>query len=279
VDGDMTDPALLAEQERILRDMYPAFAERSTPTTVELRRVTTEDAQAERVQAQNREEDDLDLSVMREDFASPNAPAPVQTADSPQRPAMTRNITTSSINSAFSTEMIYATSPTNFTASGKWQPPHPRTAGQVQRYVRRCMPILLAEAVRASDVLICNGKRVKVNWRMELLEEWELQPPSYRAHKFDNASTNLERSKSQSSASPSATHNSLTSSRSVLGTSGDQIEPIETSLASLELSKMENTATARDKSPPTLSAPQAQQSDIKETRQPETAIHGVVFCF
>ena len=87
----------------------------------------------------------------------------------------------------YSAEMMHETSPENFNAAGKWKPPHTRTEHQVQRYVKRCMPTLPAEAVRASDVLICNGKRFKINWRMELLEGWELQPPSYRSHGFTKA--------------------------------------------------------------------------------------------
>lgn len=282
MDGDLTDPALLAEQERILREMYPAFAERAALTRPDLQRTTTEEVQREQVQAQAREEDDLDLSVMREDFASPNTPAPTQSMSSSQRPAMSRQTTASSVNSAFSDNMVYATSPANFNAAGKWQPPHPRTAAQVQRYARRCMPVLLAESVRASDVIICNGKRVKINWRMELLEEWELQPPSYRSHKFDSAPTNLERSKSQSSAAPSATQTSPQSSRSLLAVNADQIEPIDAGLANLELSKADTPAAGDKRSSPHPHPRETQRSaDVKvpEIRYPGTEIHGVVFCF
>ena len=276
-DGDLTDPALLAEQERIMRDMYPAFAERTDSTRPDLQRTTTEDVRTEQAQAQAREEDDLDLSVMREDFAAPASPAPNQsTTDSSVRPVVTRQTTTSSISSAFSADMIYATSPSNFTPAGKWQPPHPRTASQAQRYIRRCMPILLAESVRASDVLVSDGKRVKINWRMELLEEWELQPPTYKSHKFNNASnTSLERSKSQSSTAPSATQSSNPqSSRSVLGANADSIEPVDAGLAGLELSKLSTSVTSADEGSP-MSA-----SDIKvpETNQGRTEVHGVVFC-
>jgi hypothetical protein len=162
--------------------------------------------------------------------------------------------------------MMYATSSANFDTSGKWLPPNSRTPQQIQRYVRRCMPVLLAESVRASDVLICHGKRVKINWRMELLEEWELQPPTYKSHGFD-LGLGLERTQSysQHSSAESASQDIQQNSGSVLGgESEDQITPAEDGLANLELSKITSVATM-DKATP------------REHRQPE--IHGVVFCF
>jgi hypothetical protein len=128
------------------------------------------------------------------------------------------------------------------------------------------MPVLLAESVRASDILICHGKRVKINWRMELLEEWELQPPTYKSHVFD-LGLGLERTQScsQHSTAESATQDAQQNSGSVLGgESDDQITPAEDGLANLELSKITSVATM-DKATP------------REHRQPE--IHGVVFCF
>ncbi|TKA68055.1 hypothetical protein B0A55_07462 [Friedmanniomyces simplex] len=189
--------------------------------------------------------------------------------------------------STLSTDMIYATSPANFTASGKWQPPHPRTTTQIQRYARRCMPVLLAESVRASDVLICHGKRVKINWRMELLEEWELSPPSYKSHAFratkvatGSVGVELQRTRSQNSQTPSATNSSPQSSRSVLDDGVDRIEVIDTSLGSLELAKVQ---TSVEKESPVRSST-AQSRQLVETKTAEeshagTQIHGVVFCF
>ncbi|KAK5126655.1 hypothetical protein LTR85_009589 [Meristemomyces frigidus] len=277
--ADLNDPALLAEQERIMREMYPAFAERAIIRPVLERTTTTDtaaDAPVDLAQTPSaREEDELDLSAMRED----------QAADSPSRPGMLRQTTASSVTSAFSGDMIYATSPQNFSISGKWQPPHPRTAAQIQRYTRRCIPVLLADSARASDVLICNGRRVKVNWRMQLLEEWELSPPAWKAHGFEKASSTgqeqagLARSGSTtSSQSPSATNTaSPYSSSSVIGTGADRIEPVEPGLAGLELTKV---TSAKDQSSPAhapSSRPQV-HAKVQEARHTD-AIHGVVFCF
>ncbi|WPG97942.1 Hypothetical protein R9X50_00072500 [Acrodontium crateriforme] len=189
--GNLNDPALLAEQERLLRAMYPGFAERTATSSTSqgrpgLVRTETEQQTSPLVPTTTREEDEVDLAMIREDSAEQS---------SGRRPTISRNTTTTSelpplptYNTAANTTYepsrgLYITPPTNFSQeSGKWQPPHRRTAGQIQRYIRRCMPILLADAPRASEILICNGKRVRINQRAHVLEAWHLKPPSYRHH-------------------------------------------------------------------------------------------------
>ncbi|TKA32497.1 hypothetical protein B0A50_01605 [Salinomyces thailandicus] len=305
---DLNDPALIAYQERILREMFPTFAaqrvgqlagatpqaaeaERAASRPDELQRTTTatsmDDAPVESTQGPMRDEDDLDFAVMREDFATPGASAPTQDRSSdPNRPAMSRQTTATSVSSVLSDSAIYATDPINFNPEGKWHPPHPRTAAQSQRYTRRCMPVLLAEAVRASDVLICNSRRIKINWRMELLEDWELSPPSYKSHGFKKASDpgqggGLERTKSTSASSQAASSNDPGTSRSFLGRevdAGDQIERVESGVTNLELSKV-NSATKETRAASRSSA-QLQQMEAKrqEVRRGED-VHGVAFCF
>jgi hypothetical protein len=270
--GDVSDPILIAEQERILRDMYPGFAEPtdSAPTIEQLRPSTIEASNLP-VRTPTREEDEVDLAAIREDIGTADEPS--------RRPPMTRNTTASSVNSAYSADMMYATLPANFTEEGKWQPPHTRTAQQIQRYVRRCMPVLLAEAVRASDVLIVQGKRVKINWRMELLEEWELQPPSYKSHHFDNEDdlglVRTSSSCSQHSTSGTAPQHTAQSSNEDLPSGNEDqitITRAETQLAHLDLSKSAVVSTL-DKSLPHTPKPQPQ-------RYPgSNDVHGVVFCF
>lgn len=263
--GDLTDPVLLAEQERILREMYPAFAERAEQDRPGLARTvtdTSEDAPGDTAQTPAREEDEIDLSAIREDFGPPSSPT--------GPPSGPRHRATLSVNAAYNTGMMYATSSANFNTDGKWQPPNSRTPQQIQRYVRRCLPVLLAESVRASDIVICHGRRVKINWRMELLEEWELQPPSYKSHGFESAGLGLQRTRScsQNSTSESATQDPPHAAGSVLGgDSEDQITPAEEGLATLDLSKIASIG-AMDKATP------------REHRQPAAPeIHGVVFCF
>ncbi|KAI7541241.1 hypothetical protein KC316_g15431, partial [Hortaea werneckii] len=307
--GDLANPELVAEQERILREMFPTFAARrdqnraASVTTEtqragsgqeELQRTTTNQSVEERpnegTQRQARDDDDLDLAVMREDFAAPGTTAPVQAATtSTARPPMSRSATDTSVASSMSDNMMYSTNPENFSTDGKWQPPHMRTAAQAQRYARRCMPVLHADAVRASDILIWHGRRVKINWRMELLEEWELSPPTYRSHGFhkakkesDQAADRLERANSTSTNSQAASSDSPRHSRSALGSqaeSGDQIQPVENGMANLELTKV-NSATKETQAPQRPSTTQSPQAEAKRQEvQNGEEIHGVVFCF
>ncbi|KAK5142755.1 hypothetical protein LTR32_004972 [Rachicladosporium monterosium] len=272
--------------------MYPAFAEQTTTQQQQIHRTLTEMQANESAPTSSREEDDLDFAIIREDFATPTSPAPTQPTGTAPRPGMSRQTTASSLTSTFSNDMIYATSPANFTPAGKWQPSHPRTPSQIQRYARRCMPVLLAEAVRASDVLICNGKRVKINWRMELLEEWTLSPPSYKSHVVKTAVAGvaaeavevvaLRRSGSKTSQTPSAANSSpvSSSSRSVMDERGDRIEVVEGSGGNLELGEV---VMSGEKESPRQSVVQRRQQ-LDETKTIEVGhagkqVHGVVFCF
>lgn len=282
--GNLTDPILIAEQERILRDMYPAFAEQTEQAQQTATEQTSQGSTTDLpLSTSTREEEEVDLSAMREDGGVAD--------DTAGRPAVSRNRTSSSVNTTFSEDMMYATSPANFSGSGKWEPPHTRTAHQVQRYVRRCMPVLLAEAVRASDVLICNGKRVKINWRMELLEEWELQPPSYKSHRFvledgsEQNSLGLQRTRScsqnsasTSAATPSDERENPLHSTSNLGTEGeDEITTANVTrrVANLDLAKSAVISAAMDKS----SSGSPRRPSANAARYDGQDIHGVVFCF
>ncbi|KAH9829611.1 hypothetical protein Tdes44962_MAKER09099, partial [Teratosphaeria destructans] len=183
--GDISHPTVVAEQERLFQEMYPGFAEPASSPRPDLERTDTNattNTQAETVHGAD-EHDDIDLSIMREDFATPHSPAPTQ-SHGPERPGIVRQSTNSSITSAASETPGPATSPTNLSETGKWSPPNTRSPAQMQRYIRRCMPELRADAARASDVLISHGKRLRINWKTECLEDFELQPPSYRSHRF-----------------------------------------------------------------------------------------------
>jgi hypothetical protein len=187
--GDISSAAVIAEQERILQQMYPSFAqgvEEQSSTSSTSPHSTSINSTP--LGTPSREEEELDLSAIREDFSESNGLTLTTTSTSAtsasdtERPSYNRATTASSTASAFQT--TYQTAPTNFGPEGKWQPPHLRTATQIRRYVRRCAPLLMADAVRASDIVICNGKRMRINWRKERLEDWLLQPPTYTAHDF-----------------------------------------------------------------------------------------------
>ncbi|KAI5369979.1 hypothetical protein Slin15195_G008570 [Septoria linicola] len=269
--ANVMDPVLVAEQERIFRQMYPGFA--GAPTRPALPRSET---QITIPQTPGQEEDEVDFSMMREEIMPNNAATPVAAV----RPSNVRQTTSTTINSVLSVDMMYATPTTNFSREGKWQPPHMRTAAQEQRYIRRCMPTLNADATRASDILIVDGRRMRLNWRMELFEQWELQPPTYKSHDFSSHGSNIVRASSQRSSTASAAQAGPQSSSSILGDS-DQILPLESSLDALHLTKVVSTITtdkgeSQRQLPTTDGEPKSQYSQQQTT---PTDVHGVVFCF
>jgi hypothetical protein len=181
---DINSAAVIAEQERILQQMYPSLA-RETNEHSETMTQTHSSASG----TPSREDDEIDISAIREDFSdlaptSTNSSSLSPTHSNISRPSYSRTTTASSTSSDHQQQMVYQTAPTNFNSEGKWAPPHLRTSAQIRRYVRRCAPLLTLDAVRASDIVICNGKRMRINWREERLEHWRLQPPTYAAHDF-----------------------------------------------------------------------------------------------
>lgn len=226
IENFLQDRRLIAEQEEILRQMYPSLARSSEhsehlPTITGLGNTDAVDfASNERsdvdrpvedfagasyaddlaltvTNINEQETDDIDVAAMAEE--------PEQLSTS--RPGTSRQTTTSTYATAASSSL---SNPRNFDEFGKWQPLHPQTARQQFRYIRRCMPILLPDTPRASSIVICNGARLHANNRLDMLEEWALAPPSYDAHKFPTTITGnhihnpLERMPTQMSSAETA---------------------------------------------------------------------------
>jgi hypothetical protein len=196
-DQDITDPAMIAEQERLIRTMYPGLAAAAVELPIPELIVPSPLA------SPIREEEEFDLAMIREDIPDPTA---TTTSPPTVRPTANRSTTATTIGSTFSDLMVFETPSTNFDSeTNKWHPPQLRSAQQIQRYIRRCMPILHADAPRASEICMYLGHRVRINSRMEMTGEWKLRPPSYKAHNFSIATsstgtTELSRSVSQTSA-------------------------------------------------------------------------------
>lgn len=180
---NLDDQRLIREQERILREMYPTLARSMEDNSNALQQVETVDfaqnAADLNLTATNndQENEDIDLSTLAEDFAGLEA--------SVTRPATSRQTTASTVATGMSS-FGGIVNPSNFNAEGKWAPPHLRSAGSQFRYARRCMPVLLFDTPRASNIVMCYGRRLRINYRMDMLEEWELSPPTYDAHNFQS---------------------------------------------------------------------------------------------
>ncbi|EME49422.1 hypothetical protein DOTSEDRAFT_40632 [Dothistroma septosporum NZE10] len=269
--ADLSDPALIAEQERILSHVAPRFAITNVLGQDVAREGVIPDV-VETPQTPAREEEEIDLSTMREEVFETAINAPSRGRAT--RPSNNRQTTSTTINSTFSEDMIYASSATNFTDDGKWLPPHHRSAAQIQRYIKRCMPVLLGDSQRASDIIIADGKRLRINWRMEMLEEWELQPPSYKSHDF-RKETGLARSSSHRSSNGSMSNAGQFSSSSILAAEDDQIHQIDQCLDNFQLSKVMSATTTNKRDRNSVPAEPKGQA----TQQLAQEIHGVVICF
>jgi hypothetical protein len=305
--ADINNAAVIAEQERILQQMYPSFAQNTTEQgTTSTAPSPATSALTTPLGTPTREEDELDLSAIREDFSESNTLTQTTTTNSTtstsnvNRPGYSRTTTSSSTASAFQT--TYETAPSNFGPEGKWQPPHLRTAVQIRRYVRRCAPLLMSDAVRASDVVICNGKRMRINWREERLEDWRLQPPTYQAHDFEKEQQNKMEAMAVAASSENnaddalgTTHESSSSNApsslfSETSSSQDDITPLEErseqsgGLAHLDLVKTSSAGSANGKSgSATASAATTPVSGQKarEVQRDNNAadMQSVLFCF
>lgn len=184
--SDLTDVRFIEQQQRLLESMYPSLAGMRNPPAEGDVAATSETVAAasgsplERIISPVDEEgEDVDLSMLAED-AAPSGPSRLS---SRQRLVVAENNTVESALSASPLD-VHATDPRNLDLDGKWAPPHNRTAGQQLRYIRRCTPILLEDMPRHSSVMIGNGRYVRANYRIEILEDWSLKPPSYEAHDF-----------------------------------------------------------------------------------------------
>jgi len=185
---NLQDTRLVQEQERILRNMYPTLGQTPERTAVatdntnsadNLQRVDTVDQPSSgdlTLVATNlpdqQDAEDIDLSAMAEDTVEASV----------SRPTTARQTTNATL--ANSTAPSTTLNPLNFDSQGKWAPLHPHSTSQQLRYTRRCMPVLHFTAPRCSNIIMSGSRRLRVNQRMDMLEEWELAPPTYDAHNF-----------------------------------------------------------------------------------------------
>lgn len=255
--ADVNDSRLIQEQERILREMYPALARSVEGNGDSLRRLDTVQTVADSTLAtangnglalaatniNEQESEDVDLSALAEDFAVLEA--------SVSRPTATRQTTASTVGTGnFSNN----TNPTHFDADGKWAPPHSRSAGSQFRYARRCMPILLFDTPRSSSVVICHGRRLRINHRMDMLEEWELAPPTYDAHNFPSNTPEQDSTRMASVDMSSIAHSGseldiqvVPTSDSAIGMQGAALEKTHTRTSSDAQKRQQPAAGATER--------------------------------
>ncbi|OSS45963.1 hypothetical protein B5807_08026 [Epicoccum nigrum] len=148
--------SLIAEQERIIRQLYPHLSvdrgDMGNVTTV------TGSANASAPVAVDAELDDFDPDDVR--FPTRNGLMRMSSHDDDDEAPSTA----SSDSKNASTVRI--------------------TPSQALRYRRRCAPVLLSSSPRVSDVVICDGKRMRINVKEHNLVDYTSHPPRYDVHGF-----------------------------------------------------------------------------------------------
>ncbi|KAF2109645.1 hypothetical protein BDV96DRAFT_604536 [Lophiotrema nucula] len=151
---------IIAEQERIIRQLYPHLAGPENAAQLEATDQALSNPTADA------EGDDLDPEDAR-------FPTPVSRTASRDGP-LTR---TTSLDRPSS-------SSTEASADPKSSPPYRHSPSQALRYRRRCAPVLLASSPRVSDVVFSGGQRMRIHVKEHVLIEYTSHPPRYDAHNF-----------------------------------------------------------------------------------------------
>jgi hypothetical protein len=148
--------SIVAEQERIIRRLYPHLAGADSSETPE----ATVQAPASHSSG-DPERDDLDPEDVRFPAARRTAS---HNSESEERPSTS------------------ATS--DSSADPKYRQPHSQSPSQALRYRRRCAPVLLADSPRVSDIVFSAGKRMRINIKEQILVKLTSLPPRYDVHNF-----------------------------------------------------------------------------------------------
>ena len=155
---------LIEQQDQIMRALYPHLAaapQEPTPTSAP--------------PAADPEGDEFDPEDVR--FPTPSA-----------RHALHRNSSQDEEQA-----QVEPSTTEDSPSDPKSAPRVPVSASQEQRYRRRCAPVLLASSPRVSDVIFCEGIRVRINVHDATLYEYTAQPPRYDAHKFPKSKSRSKR--------------------------------------------------------------------------------------
>lgn len=148
---------IIAEQEEILRQLYPHLANGNAQ----------ESQPGHTPQGADPDRDDFDPDDVR--FPT-------------RRPVSGSMSRTASRDGETNAEDRPSTGASN--SDPKAAPLVRPSRSQALRYRRRCAPVLLASSPRVSDVVFSGGKRLRINTKEHILVEYTSHPPRYEAHNF-----------------------------------------------------------------------------------------------
>lgn len=164
---------IIAQQEQIIRQLYPHLAGTREPGTSSATPATA------------------DLEI--DDFDPEDVRFPTRSATD----SLTR--TTSQEDENGEDER-----PTTGSSDPKYAPRLRPTPSQILRYRRRCAPVLLASSPRVSDVVYTQGQRVRINVKEHALTEYNSHPPRYDAHHFPRSKRPAKIATSRTASTPVA---------------------------------------------------------------------------
>ena len=151
---------IIAQQEAIIRQLYPHLAGSTSSPQAPESNAPAAPADADREEF---DADDVRFPLQRPDSASLS-----RTASTEEGPTTEER-------------------PTSVYLDPKTAPIIRPSPSQVLRYRRRCAPALLACSPRVSDVIFCEGERVRINTKESILVVYTSHPPRYDAHHFPKA--------------------------------------------------------------------------------------------
>lgn len=193
----MRNRRLVREQERLFREHYPQFAEERvepppaplatygsstnvTPTSApgeddeeEQADEDQDDVENEEATAEQQYPDWLNATTLS---ARPSRPEhPGRSATDIETPTATMN-TVSELTSSLPPSLLHLRQTVSAPSSTdvdpetqKWRPEHPWTHRHDVLYRRKCLPVLVSNAPRASDIIIKDAKRLKIDWEKKVL--------------------------------------------------------------------------------------------------------------
>ncbi|KAI9657579.1 MAG: hypothetical protein M1829_006887 [Trizodia sp. TS-e1964] len=189
----LNDPAVLATQERIIRDHFPQLLE-NPPSSADTTAVAANDG-GERILAATRLLMDPEIADTRPvSLASSNnnsqpSPESLALADiQPMPPTQNSDIENEdeTIDIQEMREEL-ANDPDQANSSnpqkdlslrdGKWRPHSRWTEAHDLRYARRCMAILCGNSPRKSEVVVKDGKKWRIDWTLKKLQHLDAVPP------------------------------------------------------------------------------------------------------
>ncbi|KAK8161746.1 hypothetical protein IWX90DRAFT_361191, partial [Phyllosticta citrichinensis] len=169
---DVSARRLLAEQERIIRTMYPNLALEAV------------------------EEERAAIPSAREAASEEMGPSDQNLLPSAPQVTLARSeteITASSEQPTFADGVTDVTSVTGTSrpsfeelrpdVSAKLATPDP-SPSSLLRYRKRCAPVLMCNSPRASDVVFHGGRRLRINAKRQTVSYYSELPPHYSAHHF-----------------------------------------------------------------------------------------------